>query len=123
MGDGSATPTKFRFADSQSSVSSDGWYSIDSAGKISLTSAGLGAGKASNDFETKIKGGNALVYGVQAGDDAGNWSVSTNITLNVNNVTPEAPTVSAPVSFTVTEDVQGNLLFDKAGTFVSQSKD
>ena len=110
----SATATKFRFTDSQSSVSKDGWYSIDKYGNISLTSVGLGAGKASNDFETKVNGGNALVYGVQAGDDAGNWSASTNITLNVNNVTPEAPTVSAPVSFTVTEDMDGNLLFDKA---------
>ena len=106
--------TKFRFTDSQSSVSKDGWYSIDKYGNISLTSVGLGAGKASNDFETKVNGGNALVYGVQAGDDAGNWSASTNITLNVNNVTPEAPTVSAPVSFTVTEDMDGTLLFDKA---------
>ena len=108
----SATATKFRFTDSQSSVSKDGWYSIDKDGNISLTSVGLGAGKASNDFETKVNGGNALVYGVQAGDDAGNWSASTNITLNVKDVS-DAPSVNAPVSFTVLEDVAGNLVFAK----------
>lgn len=112
LGDGSAAATKFRFTDSQTSISKDGWYSIDSSGKISLTNVGLSAGKASNDFETKIEGGNALVYGVQAGDNAGNWSKSEKITLKVIDVA-DAPSVKAPVSFTVTEDVAGNLVFAK----------
>ena len=106
---GGITVTKFRFADSQTSVSSDGWYSIANDGKISLTSAGLGAGKASNDFETKINGGNSLVYGVQAGDSLGNWSAAQQVTLNVTNVA-DAPSVSSPVSFIVLEDVASNLV-------------
>ena len=102
--------SKFRFADTQTSISKDGWYSIDNTGKISLTSAGLGAGKASNDFETKINGGNSLVYGVQAGDNMGNWSIAAEVTLKLTNVN-DAPTVSAPAAFAVNEDTAGNLQF------------
>ena len=121
--DGTSTAaTKFRFTNSQSSVSSDGWYSIDKDGKISLTNVGLSAGKASNDFETKLNDSNALVYGVQAGDDMGNWSKTENITLNVTNKA-DAPSVKAPVSFTVTEDVEGNLVFDNAAAFTDQDSD
>ena len=120
LDNGSITPSKFRFTDSQSSISKDGWYSIDKDGLISLTSAGLGRDQASNDYE--VNKGAALVYGVQAGDDAGNWSNSVNVKWVVKDVVSEAPRINAPASFTVLEDDFGNLLFG-SNPFVDPDSD
>ena len=83
--------TAFRFAATGTGTSADGYYSIASDGKITLTSAGATAGASSNDFETSP---NSFIYGVQAGDAAGNWSSSENVTLNVTDVDDTAPTIA-----------------------------
>ncbi len=93
--------TGFRFADNQSSTSSDGYYTINSSGQVSITAAGIAAGIAQNDYET---GANQFTYAVQAGDAAGNWSSSTDITLNVTDVDDTAPAISASQSFNYAEN-------------------
>src|SRR4029079_7909090 len=88
-------------------TSGDGYFTIDNAGQITLTVAGLAAGAASNDFETAP---NAFTHGVQARDAAGNWSAAVNVTLNVldvaDTVVPDttAPTVGAGQSFNYAEN-------------------
>ncbi|MBD1194202.1 cadherin repeat domain-containing protein, partial [Vulcanococcus sp. Clear-D1] len=79
--------TQFRFADSASSTSQDGFYQISNTGVITITAAGIAAGVANNDFET---GANQFTYGIQAGDAANNWSSATNVTLNVTDVNEDS---------------------------------
>src|SRR5699024_5180170 len=74
--------TGFRFSNGQT-ISADGYFSIDNAGQVTLTAAGLAAGTPSNDFETTP---NSFTHGVQARDAAGNWSASANVTFNVLDV-------------------------------------
>jgi hypothetical protein len=80
--------TAFRFGANNSQTSADGFYTIDNAGVIKITAAGVAAGVAQNDYETTP---NAFTYAIQAGDAAGNWSAATNITLNVTDVNDTAP--------------------------------
>jgi hypothetical protein len=78
--------TQFRFANPggiPGATTTDGYYTIDSAGNITITSEGVAVGVANNDFEV---GSNNFTYGVQAGDAAGNWSEAVNISLNVTNL-------------------------------------
>lgn len=82
--------TQFRFADTNSSTSADGLYSIDNQGNISLTNAGLQTNRKSNDFEI-LSTTNS--YKVKAGDDLGNWSIPVDVSLNLTNVS-EAPTAT-----------------------------
>src|SRR5690606_6884041 len=56
--------TGYRFSNGQT-ISSDGFFAIDSIGQLTLTAAGLAAGAASNDFETAP---NSFTHGVQARD-------------------------------------------------------
>jgi len=79
---GDADVKKFRFADSLSALSKDGFFQIDKAGNISLTIAGLNRRNASNDFETTP---NSFSLQVQAGDNAGNWSTAVSVSLNVTD--------------------------------------
>ncbi|EGV32478.1 outer membrane protein [Thiorhodococcus drewsii AZ1] len=58
------------------------FFEIDSAGNISLTTAGLLATAASNDFETTP---NTFALGVTATDNAGNTSAEGTITLDVTD--------------------------------------
>ncbi|SFL27181.1 cadherin domain-containing protein, partial [Azotobacter beijerinckii] len=67
----------YRFANG-TRVSDDGYFSIDSSGRISLTE--FGAAAAANDFETLP---NTFTPSVQAGDAAGNWSTAVAVTLQV----------------------------------------
>lgn len=60
----------------------DGFFAIDATGKITLTAAGVVAGKASNDFETSP---NTFTLGVTATDAAGNVSAATNVVVNVTD--------------------------------------
>ncbi|WP_198325268.1 tandem-95 repeat protein [Permianibacter aggregans] len=78
----------FRFAATGTNTSADGFYTIDNAGNIRITAAGVATGVANNDFEV---GGNSFVYAVQAVDIYGNASTAQNITLNVTNVNDAAP--------------------------------
>lgn len=73
--------TNYRFTDSGTATSSDGFVQIDSAGHLSLTASGVTS--ALNDFETLP---NSFTYPLQARDAAGNWSVSTDVTLDVTDV-------------------------------------
>ena len=85
--------TGFRFTNaggSAGSTSTDGFYSIASDGKISLTAAGVAAGVAQNDFETTP---NSFTYGIQARDAAGNWSSSVDVALNVTDDVQDNPIV------------------------------
>lgn len=91
--------TDFRFVDSLSHTSQNTFFAIDSSGHVTMTS--LGAASAANDFETSP---NQLVLAVQARDAAGNWSTSTNITLNELNLDDLNPVVTASQSFTYAEN-------------------
>ncbi|EMD99136.1 hypothetical protein B381_15848, partial [Stutzerimonas stutzeri NF13] len=75
----------FRFADSGNSTSADGYFQIDSQGRITLTQAGATAGV--NDFE---QAPNSHGYAIEAIDAAGNVS-SANVTLSEVNVNDNAP--------------------------------
>ncbi|MBD2423084.1 cadherin repeat domain-containing protein [Cyanobium sp. FACHB-13342] len=75
--------TQYRFADSEGTTSADGYYQIDSTGKITITAAGVAAGVANNDYETTP---NQFTYGIQAGDATDNWSESVDVTLNVTDL-------------------------------------
>ncbi|MBT1445440.1 VCBS domain-containing protein [Shewanella sp. JM162201] len=89
--DGSVTGFSFKWADnSYHAVSEDGYFSIDSSGKISMTAAGAAA--AVNDFEQAPNSG---VYVVTATDNNGGKS-DANITLfekDLDDTPPAAPTV------------------------------
>ena len=61
----------FRFSATGTSTSADGFFSIDNAGVITITAAGVAAGVAQNDFETSP---NSFSYDLQALDAAGNLS-------------------------------------------------
>jgi VCBS repeat-containing protein len=96
--------TAFRFTNPEGTpgtTSSDGFFTIASDGKISITSAGAAAGVAQNDFETSP---NAFTYGVQAGDDAGHWSAAVDVALHVTDGDDTAPVVSAGQSFDYAEN-------------------
>lgn len=82
--------TSFRFTDSGAQTSADGYYTIDNTGVIHLTAAGAAAGVAQNDYDITP---NSFTYGIEAGDAAGNWSSSVNVTLNV---TAAAPKITGP---------------------------
>jgi large repetitive protein len=83
--------TSFRFANG-TSTSTDGYFSINASGQISLTAAGALA--AANDFETSP---NSFVQGVQARDAAGNWSTAVNVTLVVTDLDETVPDTTAPI--------------------------
>ena len=87
----------FRFANADgsggSATSADGWFTVDSSGRISMTSAGRAA--AANDYES---GTHSFTYAVQAGDAAGNWSDRTDVTLNLANVDELAPAFTSGAS-------------------------
>lgn len=82
----------FRFVDSDSHVSADGHYQVNSAGEISLTQAGYEANlSGSTDYSVA----NCLL---KAKDSAGNWSTATTVTItkrqvNLYNTYFKAPTV------------------------------
>ncbi|MBD8529623.1 MULTISPECIES: tandem-95 repeat protein [unclassified Massilia] len=91
--------TGFRFAATANGTSADGRFAIGADGAIRLTAAGaLGA---SNDYETAP---NAFIYGVQAGDAAGNWSTAQNVTLNVTNLDDTAPVFTSGAGAPVLEN-------------------
>ncbi|MDO5686707.1 MAG: Ig-like domain-containing protein, partial [Neisseria sp.] len=73
-------------------TTTDGYYTIDNNGRITITVAGVAAGVANNDYEIAP---NSFNLSVQARDLAGNWSTATTVTLNVTNVN-EAPTITTP---------------------------
>jgi hypothetical protein len=96
--------TGYRFAETGTSTSADGFFSISDTGVVTLTAEGAAAGAASNDFET---GANSFVYGIEARDAAGNWSSTVDVTFNVTDL----PEVVLNQSFSYTENRQ-------AGSFI-----
>ena len=97
--------TQFRFAASGTQTSADGYYTIDNAGVIRITTAGVAAGVANNDFETAP---NSFTYAVQAGDAAKNWSAATDIDLIVTDIDEAAPVVTGGQSFSYAENQSAN---------------
>ncbi|MEZ8413144.1 Ig-like domain-containing protein, partial [Vibrio splendidus] len=80
--------TKYEFKHSDgtlSTTSEDGFYSVDAAGNISITAAGVAA--EVNDFEL---GSNSSVYQIVLLDNMGNVS-QIDVTLNEDNVDDNAP--------------------------------
>ncbi|WP_313286090.1 Ig-like domain-containing protein, partial [Stutzerimonas kunmingensis] len=75
----------FRFADSGSGTSADGYFQIDSQGRITLTQAGAAAGV--NDFE---QAPNSHGYVIEAIDAAGNVSAAS-VTLSEANLNDNGP--------------------------------
>ena len=99
-----ATPSNFRFENSggsPGSTSTDGYFSINSSGQISITSAGIAAGVDQNDFET---GDNSFQYAIQATSDGSNWGNAADITLNVTDLDDNAPVITASQSFNYSEN-------------------
>jgi len=68
----------------------DGFFAIDSDGKLTLTATGAGE-VASNDFETSP---NSFTLGVTASDSAGNTSTAENVTVSVTDVNENFITVA-----------------------------
>lgn len=66
----------------------NGFFAINNLGQISLTTAGIAAGAASNDFETLP---NSVTLGVTATDAIGNTSAATNVIIGETNVDDDAP--------------------------------
>jgi hypothetical protein len=80
--------TQYRFVSSNGATvhgatSSDGYFSIATNGQVSMTAAGVASGV--NDFAV---GSNANTYYIQAGDAAGNWSATRQITLDETESVP-----------------------------------
>ena len=69
-----------------------GFFAIDAAGKITLTTAGLTS--AANDFETTP---NSFTLGVKAIDSAGNKSAAVDVILGVTDADDVAPTFKSAV--------------------------
>ena len=86
---------------SPGSTSTDGYFSINSSGQISITSAGIAAGVDQNDFET---GDNSFQYAIQATSDGSNWGNAVDITLNVTDLDDNAPVITASQSFNYSEN-------------------
>jgi hypothetical protein len=80
-------------------ASSDGYFQITNSGDITITSTGVAAGIAQNDYETSP---NSFTYAIQAGDAAGNWSQAQNISLNVTDVNEVVADTNAPASPVIT---------------------
>lgn len=74
-----------------------GWFAIDSAGKLTLTTAGLTA--ASNDFETTP---NSFALGITVKDGSGNSSAVGSVTVSVTNNTADDVAVVTGQTFTLT---------------------
>ena len=85
--------TQYRFSNAAgttgSSTTTDGYFSINSSGQITLASGGS-ANSPANDFEATP---NTWSYYVQAGDAANNWSAPVAVTLNEQDVAGE-PVIS-----------------------------
>ncbi len=103
--------TGFRFADTGTSTSTDGFYAIDSAGQLSLTAAGAAAGVATNDYEATPNG---FAYGVQARDAAGNWSGTVSVTLTVTDVNEVPPVWNDVAQAAEDTPATGNVLVNNA---------
>ncbi|WP_430463559.1 beta strand repeat-containing protein [Tabrizicola sp.] len=88
--------TGFRFTDTGTTTSLDGYYTIASDGQVTITAAGVAAGVANNDFET---GANSFTYAIQAGDAAGNWSLSVSVAFAVTNLNDTAPVFAEASGF------------------------
>ena len=108
-------------------TSADGFYAINNAGVITITTVGVAAGV--NDFETGTNTGN---YDVIVKDTAGNPTIIT-VTLNETNINDNAP-IAVDDSVNATEDtpftsiidldtndtdVDGDSLSVTAGTFTT----
>ncbi|MCX7279085.1 MAG: retention module-containing protein, partial [Burkholderiales bacterium] len=83
--------TNYRFTETGTNTSADGFYTVSNTGVITLTAAG--AASAANDFETPS---NSHSYSLTAVDAAGNSSSAT-ITLNETDVVETTPDTTAPV--------------------------
>ena len=74
--------------------------SINSSIPISITSDGIAAGVAQNDFET---GSNSFTYAIQASSDGSNFGDAVDVTLTdiddntpVTSMTTPTPTLGLP---------------------------
>lgn len=81
--------TQYRFVNSDAtsiydSTTSDGFFTINSSGEITITTAGVAADV--NDFEN---GATSHTYYIQAGDLANNWSAVRQIVLNETDLLVE----------------------------------
>mgnify|MGYP002639601017 CR=1 FL=1 len=89
--------TSFIFTSTGTQTSSDTFFSIDNAGVITITAAGVASDH--NDFETGL---NSVVHSVTAGDAALNTTAS-NITLNVLDVDDTSPVLTGVSAGTITQ--------------------
>ncbi|PLX85211.1 MAG: hypothetical protein C0614_04485, partial [Desulfuromonas sp.] len=85
--------TSFKFSATGNDLSEDGFFRVESSGRVFITEEGIAAGVAQNDFET---GENSFAYSFQAGDAAGNWSAAVAVILDVSDVdeSSNTPTVT-----------------------------
>jgi hypothetical protein len=85
--------TAFRFAANGLQTSADGYYSIDNAGLVRITAAGVAAGLANNDYEITP---NSFTYAIEAGDASGIWSPATNVVFEVADRPDTPPVLTGP---------------------------
>jgi hypothetical protein len=98
--------TGFRFTTTATATSSDGFYSISSAGVVTLTAAGVAG--AANDFETIP---NSFVHSVQARDAAGNWSTGVNVTFNVTDLVDTVSGMKLGMNLAGGNNYNGTIVF------------
>jgi hypothetical protein len=93
----------------------DGYFAIADNGNITLTTAGLAAAAASQDFETTP---NSFDLGIMATDGAGNESAVETVTVDVTNDTADDPEEGRTISLTANADGPGaaSPSADTAGT-------
>jgi hypothetical protein len=91
--------TGFRFGATSTATSADGFFTISSAGVITLTAAGV-AGTA-NDYDD---GNNTFTPTVQAGNALAQWSTAVAVTINVLDVDEVLPIVTGAQSFSYAEN-------------------
>jgi len=78
--------TSFEFVVTGTNTSSDGYYTVETNGQVSITASGVSSNM--NDYET---GTNTVDHDIEAFDAAANSTTAT-ITFNVTDVDEQAPT-------------------------------
>jgi hypothetical protein len=90
----------FRFADTGTHLSADGYFQISDAGVVTITAAGVAS--SANNFEASPA---SVVYPVEAHQSiTGLWVGPVNLTLTKTDQDEQAPVVAASQSFSYVEN-------------------
>jgi len=93
----------------------DGFFAIASTGILTLTTAGVAAAAASNDFETTP---NTFTLGITATDGLGNTSASTDVTIALTNDSSDDSASSTLALTQATDNIVGTSGDDAINAFL-----